>query len=235
MGPLLGERNELGYRERWNLYRERWGLVAAVHAAFFHGVHSWLGLRVCGIYARPLTPPKSSDPALPGFSYRVFEQGEADALIACAKRPELELSETFVRDALHKGDACHAILCDGEVVSYDWSAFTPTHDSEGVYVEFGERDRYGYKAFTLPGFRGRHLPRVFKPLGDAYCIVRGCTHTIGFVKVDNRPSIRATVVQGYQRIGFAGYLKRGPIFIAFRTPSARRRGFRFFVPPKKGR
>jgi hypothetical protein len=232
---LLDERKELTYRERWSLYRERWGLVAAVHAAFFHGVRRGLGLRVYGIYARPLTPLKGSDPATPGFSYHLFEQGEADALIACVKRSELELSETFVRDALDKGDACHAIVCDDEIVSYDWSAFTPTHESEGVYVDFGEKDRYGYKAFTLPEFRGRHLPRAFKPLGDGYCIARGCTDTIGFVEVDNRPSIGATLAQGYGRIGFAGYLKRGPFFVAFRTQGVRRRRFRFFVPPKKGR
>lgn len=39
MGLLLDEHKELSYRERW-------GLVAAVHAAFFHLLHRWLGLRV---------------------------------------------------------------------------------------------------------------------------------------------------------------------------------------------
>lgn len=206
--------------------------MAAAHAVFFHCLRRWPGLRVYAIYARPLIPPKGSRPAVPGFSFRVFEQSEAEALIACAKRPELELSETFVRDALDKGDACHAILCNDELVSYTWSAFTPTHDTNGVYAGFGEKDRYVYKAFTLPEFRGRHLYRVFKPLGDGYCIARGCTHAIGFVKVDNRPSIHALLALGYHRIGFAVYLKRGPLFVAFRTPGVRRRGFRFFVPPK---
>jgi len=224
----MGERKE-------PTYRERWGLVAAAHAAFFHCLRRWLGLRVYGIYARPLTPPRGSDPAVPGFSYRLFEQDEAEALIARVKRPELDLPETFVRHALDKGDVCDAILHDDEVVSYGWSAFTPTHDAEGVYVGFGEKDRYGYKAFTLPEYRGRHLPRVFKPLRDRHCIARGCTHTVAFVAVDNRSSIRATLAQSYRRIGFAGYLKRGPFFWSFRTPGVRRRGFRFFMPPRKGR
>ena len=216
-------------------YRERWGLVAAVHAAFFRCLRHRLGLRVYGIYARPLAPPKGLDHAMPSFSYRLFEQGEAEALIARAKRHELDLPEIFVRNALAKGDVCDAILHDDAVVSYGWSAFSPTHDSEGVYVGFGEKYRYGYKSFTLPEFRGRHLPRVFKPLRDGYCIARGCTHTVAFVAVDNRSSIRATLAQSYRRIGFAGYLKRGPIFWSFRTPGVRRCGFDFFVPPKAGR
>ena len=207
--------------------------MAAAHAAFFHGLRRWPGIRVYAIYARPLVPPKGSHPAVPGFSYRVFGHGEAEALIARIKREELELSETFVRDALDKGDACHAILRNDEIVSYDWSAFTPTHDTHGVYVDFGEKDRYGYKAYTLPEFRGLHLPRVFKPLGDGYCIARGCTHTIGFVKIDNRPSIHATVAQGYGRVGVAGYLRRGPLFVSFRARGVRQRGFRFFLPPEK--
>ncbi|MGB7540719.1 MAG: hypothetical protein WBM28_01735 [Burkholderiales bacterium] len=215
-------------------YCERWGPVAAVHATVFRILRWWLGLRVCGIYVRPLAPAKSPDPAIPGFSYRLFEQGEADALIARAKRPELDLPEIFVRNALDKRDACHAILYDEEVVSYVWSAFTPTHDSEGVYVGFGDKDRYAYKALTLPEFRGRHLPRVFKSLRDGYGIARGCTHTIAFVAVENRSSIRSTAAQGYRRIGFAGYWKRGPFFAAFRTQGVRWRGFHFFVPLQEG-
>ncbi len=53
--------------------------------------------------------------------------------------------------------------------------------------------------------------------------------------VDNRSFMRHIVAVGNRRIGFAGYVKREPFFVTFRTQGVRRRGFRFFVPTKKGR
>jgi hypothetical protein len=193
-------------------------------------VRRWLGLRIYGIYARPLAPPPDSEPDRPQFSHRVFDARDVEPLLALAKCPELEMSETFVRRALAKGDACEAVLYKDQIVSYSWVAFTPTHDSEGVYVDFGDSDRYGYKGLTLEEFRGQHLRRYYKRFSDAHCIARGRTHSIAFVDVGNHASIRSTTAMGSRRIGFAGYLKRGPLFIPFRTLGVRRRGFRFFVP-----
>ena len=180
-----------------------------------------------GIYLRPLVPGRGPD-LPPGYSSRTFDEDDAEALFACADNPALGLTASFVRAALAKGDACDAVLHHGKVVAYDWLAFSATHDSEGVYVDFGKTDRYGYKAFTLPEYRGKHLRRV--PRSNDYCIARGVTHVISFVDVTNRSSIRSTIGRGSVRIGFAGYLKRGRVFVPFRTPAVRRRGFRFFVP-----
>ena len=209
--------------------RERSKLQSERRRIGFHDLRRWLGIRIYGIYARPLTPP-DSEPDLPEFSDRIYDARDLEALLELTKRPELEMPEAFVRRALAKGDVCEAVVHKGEIVSYCWMAFTPTHDSDGVYVDFGERHRYGYKGFTLPQFRGRHLRRYYNPFTDAYCISRGATHAIAFVDVSNQASMRSTIGMGNRRIGFAGYLKRGRLFIPFRTPAVRRRGFRFFVP-----
>ena len=190
----------------------------------------WLGIGVYGIYTRPLAPPQHSEPDMPDFAHRIYEQRDAEALLAQAKRPELEMSETFVRRALAKGDACGAILYKNEIVSYGWLAFSPTHHSEGVYVDFGENDRYGYKGLTLQEFRGRHLRRLFNHFNDPYCMARGRTHVIAFVDLGNNASIRHMTAMGQRRIGFAGFLKRGRLFIPFATAAVRRHGFRFCVP-----
>ncbi len=217
-------------------YRPRWGLLAAVQLALLRRLQMSLGLRVYGIYTRPLESTKHPDAAMPGFSYRLFVHGEADELIARARNPELDLPPQFVRDAFEKGDVCDAVLHDNEIVSYSWSAFTPTHDVDGVYIEFGEKYRYGYKLLTLPEYRGHHLPRIFKPFRDRYCVdIRGRTHSIVFVAVGNHSSTTTLIAQGNCRIGFAGYLKRGSVFRAFRTPGVRRLGFNFFVPENKVR
>jgi hypothetical protein len=217
-------------------YRERWGVAATVQAALLSRLRRWIGLRIYGIYSHPLVRPTGADPVVPGFSARLFQQGEADALIACAKSPNLDLSEAFVRDAIGKGDVCLAILCDNAIVSYSWCAFTPTHDDEGVFVRFGATYRYSYKSFTLPEYRGRHFLRIFNPIRDRYCMTaRGCTRSIAFLGMDNRSSIRVALALGHRRIGTSGYLKCGPIFWPFSTAAAREHGFHFFIPAKGAR
>lgn len=214
-------------------YRQRWGLAATLHSVIISHLRWWFGLRIYGIYARPLDMSADAEPTMPGFSSRRFQRGDVEALIACANRLGLDMREEFVHDALEKGDVCDAILFEEEIVAYKWSAFTPTHEVDGVFVGFGDNYRYGYKAFTLPEYRGHHLLRAFRHVRDRYCIVtRGRTHTISYIAVDNRSSIHYMISIGNRRIGFAGFLKRGPIFWPFRTPGARRHGFRFFMPPE---
>lgn len=206
--------------------------TALQHA--WHSIYRQLrwrfGLRICGIYARPLREDAAMDPVLPGFAHRIFESGDIDALLAYRRRAELELDEAFVRKAFAKGDACEAIVRDNEVVAFTWFAFTPTHDSEGVHVGFAPGLRYGYHAYTLPEYRGRHWPRLFAPARDRYAIGRGCTHAIAFIAVDNLASIRSAVASGNRCVGYAGYFKRGRRFVAFRTPGVRRYDFRFYLP-----
>ena len=219
----------LGHREL--SYRQRWGFPAAIVSALLRRLRDWLGFRVYGTYTRQLSLSPNLVVAPPGCSYRRFVDGEADALIACAQCPGLDLPPLFVCHALEKGDVCEAILIDGRIVSYSWSAFTPTHDDDGVYVFIDEKYRYDYKWLTLPEYRGHHLSRLFKPLGDRYCAeVRGCTHSVVIASIDNWSSIKSIIAQGYCRIGFVGYLKRGTFFWSLSTPRVRRHGFRFFLP-----
>jgi len=214
-------------------FHERWGLTAAALKVLLTALRRYLGIHLYGIYAREMEMPSATVPAMPGFIFRMFELSAAEDLIARSTREELGMSAEFIRSALAKGDVCDAVIRDGEVVSYSWSAFTPTRDDGGVFVGFGNRYRYGYKAYTLPAYRGQHLQRVNKPMRDRYCLeTRGRTHTIAFISIDNRPSIRMTTSLGYQRAGLAGYISLGPLFIPFRTGGARAQGFYFFMPAK---
>ncbi len=211
-------------------YFQRWGLRAAVHHALIQRLSGVAGLHLYGIYARPIDALKGPDPVVPDHAVQLFLRGDEQALLAAAKRPELELTERFVRRALGKGDVCAAVLVDGQIVSFSWVAFTPTHVHEGVHVNFDSQYRYAYFAFTLPEYRGRHLARLAIPQRDRYCIDCGCTQGISYISVDNRSSSQMAKAVGNHRIGFAGYLKLGPIFIPFRTAGVRERGFRFFRP-----
>jgi hypothetical protein len=228
--PAAADLTAGGTRARPPSFRRRWGWLAALHHSFVQRLSRSLGLHIYGIYIRPIEQIVGPDPIVPGFCFRLYQPGEAVALLADATRPELELTEVFVRKAFDKGDVCEAILFNGEIVSFSWSAFSPTHVQDGVHVVFDDRHRYAYFAFTLPEYRGRHLPRLFKPFRDRHCVSRGCTHSISYISVDNHSSVCSARAAGNRRIGFAGYLKRGALFFAFHTSKVRESGFRFFLP-----
>ena len=210
-------------------YRGRWGLAATLQSACLSRLRRWFGLRIYGIFLQPLESPPEPDPGVPGFSARIFESGEADVLLAHVKSAELDLTDAFVRQALGKGDACLAILHADAIVAYTWCAFSPTHDEDGVFVGFRETDRYVYKMFTLPDYRGLHLLRVFTPVRNRYSVtVRGATRSISYIGLDNHSSMRHSRAVGTHRIGTAGYLKWGPIFWPFATRRVREHGFHFF-------
>ena len=213
-------------------YRQRWGLSAAIQHSVVERLDQIAGFHLYGIYYRPVTPPAWPGPVVPGFEIRLFHQGDEQELLACAVRPELELTADFVNKALGKGDMCAAILENGQIVYFSWTAFTPTHVRDGVYVSFADRYRYGYFAFTLAEYRGRHLPRMASWQSDRYCVEHGRTHSISYISIDNQSSMRMAGAIGNRRIGFGGYWKRGPLFIPFRTYGVREHGFRFFMPDR---
>jgi hypothetical protein len=206
------------------------GLIIMLGIALYRRFSRWLGLRLCIIYSKPLRPVLEVHPELPGLTYHLFVKNDEEALIASSRLPELDLPEAFIRQALDKGDACATILFDNHVVSYIWFAFKPTHDCNGVHIGFRGNDLYCYKALTLPAYRGRRLPYLLSILGNRYCIAKGGTHIVAYIDIHNLASNRAMVAQGGTRVGFAGYLKRGRFFSAFRTPGVRQRGIYFFLP-----
>src|SRR5678816_1066472 len=65
-----------------------------------------------------------------------------------------EMTDSFLDEALAKGDRCSAILLDKRLVNYVWCARRATHLTDDLVFEFNADWLYRYKAFTLPAYRG---------------------------------------------------------------------------------
>lgn len=198
---------------------------------FVARVLSWLqarcGLEICRIVTRPLgSASKHSAPADVRFRFL----SEPQLLPHCAD-PELELSQRQVRDAFRRGDLCVGAYDAGKLVGYQWLALGATPHVRGVWVEFDRRSRYSYKKFVRPDYRGRRIAEGLSTHADQLCRELGRTSTIGFIRLDNDASWRASARLGSRTVGYAGYLPIGDRIIAFRSPGARRCGFRFYKPP----
>lgn len=221
---FLGDRRGISVGVR---NRERWGLPAAAFAAIIEILRSRLYIRIYGIYFRTHSLADSETSSDSAITYGIYDETNANELLMQAKRTELELSEEFVRQAIEKGDICSATLIDGDIVSYGWSSFSATHDTDGVYAVFPPGYRYGYKAYTLPEYRGRHLRDGTIPLRDKYCAERGCLHSLSYVAVDNYASMRGARRNEVTRVGFAAFYKKGSRFVSYHSSGVRRLGFRF--------
>jgi GNAT superfamily N-acetyltransferase len=186
----------------------------------------YLGLSLCRVMSRPLGEVALSADGLQ-VSNRLMTEAE---MLAYCDDDELELSQEKVRAAFRRGSLCVGALRDGTLLGYVWLAFGPTPHVNGVRVEFPPDARYTYKSFVRPLWRGQRIAARLAAHGDALCVKRGRTRTASFIDIDNYPSIRSSEAMGTKTVGFAGYLHCLGMVFAFRSPGAKRFGFRFHKP-----
>ena len=212
-----------GIFDRWTAEVRRWGMVKVCYRSIMNQLRPWLS--VCEISIRQLDP-SGRDSAPSRFPQRVATREE---LLRAADRMPDQLSDSFVAAALARGDVCYAIFDEfDEMAAFGWRSYSTAPHADGLWVGFQHPYRYGYKAYTLPRYRGQHI-RNARAL-DYICLDRGKTHAIGFVELHNFPSIEAGKRARNQRIGYAGYMNAFGWTIPFRTRGARRHGFRFYRP-----
>ena len=99
-----------------------------------------------------------------------------------------------------------------------------------MWVDFNVDAVYGYDSFTLPAYRGKHIMPSLWAFSDKYVSDKGKTLRIAYVDTDNYPSLRAGIRAGYPVVGYAGFIYLFGKLFSFRTPGAKKHGFRFFMP-----
>lgn len=209
--------------QSWHSDVKRWGVIGRVHILLMDKLRRWL--IIFGVYVRPIHADAPVPKAPDGLLVRAAHEEE---LRQAAKDPELDLSEDFVNAALARGDLCTAAFDGARIVAYIWRSFATAPHVDGLWVRFGPGYRYGYKLFTLPAYRGRHLPACMATYLDRYSVERGVTRTIGSIETHNYPSIASELRRGSHRVGWAGYFKLFGRTYPFRTPGAKRSGFALF-------
>lgn len=189
-------------------------------------------LFVAAIYERDLRR-EVLKPAPEGYSARFVNR---DELLNWCQDQSLKLSTAFVEAAFSRGDVCTAMFHDNRLVAYMWRSTSRVPHVKGIDVETRKPYRYGYKAYTLPEYRGRHIPEYLAPVASQFYIERGYPISIGFVETRNRASRRSEVRRGSILIGFAGYVRLPGMIWTFRTRRVRAAGFRFIAhadgPPR---
>lgn len=202
-------------------------LFERIAAKVLPPLHARCGLQLCRVVCRPLADAPGHE--APGdVVFRLAS--EAELLPHCAD-PELELSARHVREACGRGDLCVIAFRGEKLVGYQWLAFRSTPHVAGVWVEFDSRARYSYKKFVRPECRGQRIAAGLSTHADQFCRMLGRTSSVGFIRMDNAASWHASARVGSRTVGYAGYVIVANRFFTFRSPGARRCGFRFYKPP----
>jgi len=149
-----------------------------------------------------------------------------DDLLDVIAASEGTLDPEWCAAAFARGDYCYATFFEEDLVSYGWRGMGQVPHVGGVWVTFGEGLCYSYKAWTRPKYRGKKLRGSFGQTAR-FDKERGTTQGISFVETHNLSSLRSKANLLSKRVGWAGYFELGPIFFGFRSPGARRYGFRF--------
>lgn len=183
------------------------------------------GINLCRVLARRPGGLRRDAGGTPGLEYRLAREGE---LLDAALDPALEIEPAAVRSALRCGDLCVGCFEGGRLVGYLWYAFGSAPHGGGLRVEFDSAaERYAYRAFTHPAYRGKGIGRSLFMLGGEICPRHGRNEDLCLIYMDNPPSRRAARNAGWREEGYAGYFLLGGLFLGFRSPGARRHAVRF--------
>ncbi len=120
-----------------------------------------------------------------------------------ARDPRHELTDEFLADALAKGDECYAVLQGEKLACYSWYSTRLTVASDGLSIHFDPAYVYGYKAFTLPDYRGQRLHAIEVSRAWQAYLARGFRGTIAYVESHNFASLRSCYRMGYRDVGRA--------------------------------
>lgn len=139
---------------------------------------------------------------------------------------DLEVSPDFLDRAERDGYQCCLTRLNGEVTGYGWVARGRCLHTPAVDVLIGSGQRYSFKAYTRPKFRGQHLRGSFGAL-DRFDAEHGIAQSVFFIETHNVASIRASRRNGSLFCGYAGYLELFGRVWTFRTGGAKRIDFSF--------
>ena len=158
----------------------------------------------------------------PEYDVRVANHEE---LLAAARAMPFVLNEAQIESALANGDLCFAAFDKDQMVAFTWRCYSRTLHEPEIWATTEKPFRYGYKAYTLPEYRGQHI--LNPQFTDHICQSKGYEYATGFIETHNYSSIKSAKRHGNRVVGYAGYLTIFGRVIPFRSPGAKRFGFAF--------
>lgn len=152
---------------------------------------------------------------------------DAPLLRKFGRDPANDMPESFLEEALSKGDECFGVLEGGTLASYGWYSGGPTRiDPPRLVFHPGEHSIYMYKGFTHLGHRGRRLHAIGMTLALQEYQARGFKGLVSYVESNNFSSLSSVVRMGYEIFGTIYVLGSFGGYVTHASAGCRARGVR---------
>lgn len=200
---------------------QRWGLTKAAYSSLMATLSKWFGLHVAILNTREMNNLTEA-PEVPQ-DYRVKILDHAELAIA-ATQPELDMSPEFIAKAVADGGYCAGAFHKDQLVSYVWRAYNSTLIHDHLLLNFPSPIRYGYKALTLPEYRGLHLQHAITLHSERSDREAGYRIHLGFIETHNYASIISDERRGNRVFGYLIWINNRFVNCSYVSRTARERG-----------
>lgn len=175
-----------------------WGLASALHALSLRAVNLIFRFKVL----RGVSIERADSNFLQCPERYTAAFLSAAGLREFAADGENGLTQSFVEEALSKGDECYGICDGGRLVSYGWYSMEPTRiDPPDLFLGFNREYVYMYKGFTAPRFRGQRLHAIGMTLALDHYLSRGFKGLVSYIESNNFDSLRSSFRMGFVQFG----------------------------------
>jgi hypothetical protein len=144
-----------------------------------------------------------------------------------SRDPDNGMPESFLDEALSKGDECFALCEGGTLAAYGWYASTPTRiDPPDLLLQFSGEYVYMYKGFTHTRHRGKRLHAIGMTMALQHYLSRGSRGLVSYVESDNFDSLKSVFRMGYAAFGSVYVLRIFGRTLTYSSPGCGTFGFR---------
>ncbi len=177
------------------------------------------GMRLCEVDAEYLECPARYTP---GFL-------DEEQVRHFARDPQNQLDNSFLSEALAKGDRCYAILEGEKLAAYGWYSRQPTRiDPPDLVLDFNQDYVYMYKGLTHPAYRGQRLHAIGMNLALQSYRKEGLAGMISYVESTNFDSLKSCARLGYEIFGSIYLMRIFGRYLHWRSSSCKRYGFTLY-------
>ncbi|MFT3776146.1 MAG: hypothetical protein QM820_63190 [Minicystis sp.] len=141
---------------------------------------------------------------------------DAPTLRSYARDAIDDFPDSFLDEALSRGDRCYAIREGERLASYGWYSRKPTPVDLGGAFQFDPRYVYMYKGFTHLDYRGRRLHAIGMTWALQHVLDEGLLGLVSYVDAANNSSLKSCYRMGYEHVGriYAGRVRGRALALA---------------------
>lgn len=204
---------------------KRLSLIKTLYSYFITKIVSKIGLHICWVYRFNI------DIQVEALSLAENQRCHAlslDELKVFSQDPKVDLHSKHFIAAIENGDIFFGLIEDEKLIAYTWCAYKSCRLNKYIWIEIGNQQRYGYKAFAVAEYQGQ---RIIDIVQRASILLRpdNISYELAYIETHNFRSLNTTAFKRAekQRLGIAGYWQIGSSVFCFRTPGVKKSGFRF--------